>query len=113
MVSSSQIARLCLQSPHKSFYISALAATVCVVAYGAFVSLGSSNARFAADQRVYGNEYILKDADGHQALFKTNDGFSLVTVGSPLAGAGYVESIEQQDGRWKVTTSKHLSFVQN
>lgn len=90
-----------------------LGTTVCVVAYGAFVSLGSTKAQFAADQRAYSNEYILKDADGHQALFKTEDGFSLVTVGSPLAGAGYVESIEQQDGRWKVTTSKHLNFVQN
>ena len=90
-----------------------LGTTVCVVAYGASDSLGSMKARFAADQRAYSNEYILKDADGHQALFKTEDGVSLVTVGSPLAGAGYVESIEQQDGRWKVTTSKHLSFIQN
>ncbi len=113
MVSSSYIARLCLQSPHKSFYISVLGTTVCVIAYGAFVSLGTTNAQSPTEQHSYNAQYILKYADGHKAVFKTDDGYALVTIGAPLASAGYVESIEQQGGRWKVTTSKHLSFFQD
>ena len=95
------------------FYGALLGLTTATMAFGSFVSLGVTNTGLAADERILNDEYILKYADDSKALFKTEDGVDLVTVGSTLSSAGQVVSIEQENGRWRVTTSKHLTFLQH
>ena len=55
----------------------------------------------------------LQFADGQKALFKTDDGVSLVMIGSNLPAAGRVTAIAMQDGHWTVTTNRNLIFKQD
>ena len=55
----------------------------------------------------------LQYADGQKALFKTDDGVSLVMIGSSLPAAGRVTAIVQRDGHWTVTTNRNLVFTQD
>jgi hypothetical protein len=107
------LARAARHQYQKSFYKSVTGATATVMAYGSFISLSSPITPSVNVQHTYSSEYLLKSADGKQALFKTRDGLCLVMVGSLLGFAGSVEAIEKQNGRWIVTTSKHMTFVQN
>ncbi|WP_156964674.1 hypothetical protein [Methylocapsa aurea] len=112
---SSMVSRIDLSrriSFQQSFFACALASTAAVVAYGVATTISrESDERSAADEAFYQNKYILKNADGISAVFKTEDGFSLVMVGSSLSSAGRVVSIEKRNGRWTVTTSKNFNFV--
>jgi len=98
----------------QSLFTSALASTAAVMAYGAATLISSElEVRSSADRLPYSDKYVLKYADGVKAIFQTEDGVSLVMIGSSLSTAGKVASIEKRNGRWTVTTSKNLSFVQN
>lgn len=99
----------------QSLFTSALASTAAVMAFGGAKLISSEfDVRASAERLSYNtNKYILKYADGVKAIFQTEDGVSLVMVGSSLSTAGKVASIEKRNGRWTVTTSKNLSFVQN
>jgi hypothetical protein len=55
----------------------------------------------------------LQFADGQKALFKTEDGVSLVMLGSNLPAAGRVTAIAKLDGQWTVTTNRGLIFKQD
>ena len=88
----------------------ALLPTATVVAVGAMSATAPPVMR---DGATLGLSLDLEFADGNKALFRTEDGVSLVTVGSNLPSAGRVLSIAQRDGHWTVTTNRNLVFTQD
>lgn len=86
----------------------ALLPTAGVVVVGSFAAVSPPAMRNGADLGL-----SLQFADGTKALFRTEDGVSLVTVGSMLGSAGRVRTISQRDGHWTVTTTRNLVFTQD
>lgn len=103
-----------LFSIRESSYTWALVFTAAVMAYGGSIAFFNGRSPQVNErQQFIKNQFVLIYADGAKALFKTDDGVSLVMVGSSLSSAGTVVSIEKHDGRWTVSTSKKLNFVLN
>jgi hypothetical protein len=99
----------------RSFYNFALTTTAIVATTGGVTQLASTEheMKATATQQSFNKKYVLKYADGVKALFKTEDGLSLVMVGSTIPAAGDVVKIEKKNGHWAVKTSRNLTFVQN
>ena len=93
--------------------MAALSLTGATIAYGSYVAVSLPKEEAAANQAAANEQYVLEYADGEKALFRTPDGLTLVTVGSTLATAGRVQSIEKHAQRWVVRTSKDLYFAKN
>jgi hypothetical protein len=95
----------------------AVVPTVAVISYGGVVAVGAGGDGSLAEQvvtdtrTVNDRQYVLQYADGQKAMFGTDEGTKLVMVGSPLDGAGRVQSIKLNDGHWTVTTNKGVTFV--